>query len=69
LQQTHALPDVPAEVSPGQARVAPLAEAQESSNLWSTLRRIFLCLDRMDLAQHAHVGSDLNQFRKEGFEF
>lgn len=69
LQQTHALPDVPSEVSAGQPKVAPLSEAQESSNLWSTLRRIFLCMDRMDLAQHAHVGSDLHQFRKEGFEF
>jgi peroxin-5 len=69
LQATHTLPDIPAEVNDGQFRPSPLAEVQESSNLWSTLRRIFLCMDRMDLAQHAHVGSDLSQFRKEGFEF
>lgn len=92
LQQTHALPDVPPDVGPGDVRVPPLAEAQESSNLWSTLRRIcesaplslilflltpstlrlpatVLCMDRMDLAQHAHVGADLSQFRAQGFEF
>jgi peroxin-5 len=28
-----------------------------------------LVMDRMDLAQQAHVGSDLGQFRAEGFEF
>lgn len=71
LQQTHDLPEIPPEVGGGDGGYMPppLAEAQESSNLWSTLRRIFLCMDRMDLAQHAHVGADLNQFRKEGFEF
>lgn len=66
LQQTHTLPDVPEGEQPPPT---PLAEAGESHNLWSTLRRIFLVMDRMDLAQKAHVGSDLNQFRSEGFEF
>lgn len=42
LQQTHQIPDVPPEVGGAntESRNAPLAEAQESSNLWSTLRRI-----------------------------
>ncbi|SNX84237.1 related to PEX5 - peroxisomal targeting signal receptor [Melanopsichium pennsylvanicum] len=66
LQQTHTLPDVPEGEQPAPT---PLAEAGESHNLWSTLRRIFLVMDRMDLAQKAHVGSDLDQFRGEGFEF
>ncbi|EST05643.1 Tetratricopeptide repeat [Kalmanozyma brasiliensis GHG001] len=66
LQQTHTLPDVPEGEQPAPT---PLAEAGESHNLWSTLRRIFLVMDRMDLAQKAHVGSDLGQFRREGFEF
>ncbi|SPO25607.1 related to PEX5 - peroxisomal targeting signal receptor [Ustilago trichophora] len=66
LQQTHTLPDVPEGEQPAPT---PLAEAGESHNLWSTLRRIFLVMDRMDLAQKAHVGSNLDQFRGEGFEF
>ncbi|KAN0063397.1 Peroxisomal membrane signal receptor PTS1 [Thecaphora frezii] len=66
LQQTHTLPDVPPGEEPSPT---PLADAGESHNLWSTLRRIFLCMDRMDLAQHAHVGSNLEQFRGQGFEF
>lgn len=66
LQQTHTLPDVPEGEQPAPT---PLAEAGESHNLWSTLRRIFLVMDRMDLAQKAHVGSNLEQFRGEGFEF
>ncbi|EPQ26527.1 uncharacterized protein PFL1_05849 [Pseudozyma flocculosa PF-1] len=66
LQQTHTLPDVPPGEEPSPT---PLADAGESHNLWSTLRRIFLCMDRMDLAQHAHVGSNLDQFRAQGFEF
>ncbi|PWN95643.1 TPR-like protein [Tilletiopsis washingtonensis] len=67
LQQSHEAPNVPDGASA--PRPPPLAEAQESHNLWSTLRRIFLVMDRMDLAQQAHVGSDLGQFRAEGFEF
>lgn len=66
LQQTQTLPDVPAGEAPAPA--APLAQAQESHGLWSTLRRIFLAMDRMDLAGKAHVGSQLDQFRNE-FEF
>ncbi|BGP18226.1 hypothetical protein JCM10213_007855 [Rhodosporidiobolus nylandii] len=40
-----------------------------SANLWHTLRRAFLCMDRHDLADKALPGADLNQFRAEGFEF
>ena len=65
------MPDIPVELGGGTNSTRlppPLSEAQESSNLWSTLRRIFLSMDRTDLAQQAHIGADLNQFRKE-FEF
>lgn len=70
LQQTQTLPDVPAELGAGggPAAAAPLAQAQESHGLWSTLRRIFLAMDRMDLAGKAHVGSSLEQFKGE-FDF
>ena len=40
LQQTHTLPDVPPGEEPSPT---PLAEAGESHNLWSTLRRICKC--------------------------
>ncbi|KAK0539013.1 Peroxisomal membrane signal receptor PTS1 [Tilletia horrida] len=66
LQKTHVLPDVP---EGEQAPAVPLAEAHESHNLWSTLRRIFLSMDRMDLAQIAHAGTPLEQFKKQGFDF
>lgn len=72
LQQSHEMPEVPAELGGGEGGPGkfppPLSEAQESSNLWSTLRRIFLSMDRTDLAQQAHIGTNLNQFRGE-FEF
>jgi hypothetical protein len=35
---------------------------------WETLRRVFLCLDRRDLADQASSGVDVNIFRKE-FDF
>lgn len=68
LQKTQTLPNAPAGEQPSQVKLPPLAEAQESHGLWSTLRRIFLAMDRMDRAGQAHVGSDLNQFRDE-FDF
>ncbi|GAA5825399.1 hypothetical protein JCM11251_006967 [Rhodosporidiobolus azoricus] len=40
-----------------------------SSNLWHTLRRALLCMERHDLADKAMPGADLNQFRAAGFEF
>lgn len=39
-----------------------------SNNLWETLRRTFMMMDRSDLAERAVVGADINQFRGE-FEF
>ncbi|KAG2174115.1 hypothetical protein INT43_004135 [Umbelopsis isabellina] len=39
-----------------------------SSNLWETLRKTFLMMDRRDLADKAVVGADINQFRDQ-FEF
>ncbi|GAB5590485.1 Peroxisomal membrane signal receptor PTS1 [Umbelopsis nana] len=39
-----------------------------SSNLWETLRKTFLMMDRRDLADRAVVGADINQFRDQ-FEF
>ncbi|KAG0315218.1 Peroxisomal membrane signal receptor PTS1 [Dissophora globulifera] len=39
-----------------------------SGNLWETLRRTFMMMDRSDLAERAVVGADINQFRDE-FEF
>lgn len=64
LQQRQELPDTP----DGTAARPLLAQAQESHSLWSTLRRIFLAMNRMDLAGKAHVGSDLNGFKGE-FDF
>ncbi|CAD6891974.1 unnamed protein product [Tilletia laevis] len=66
LQKTHVLPDVP---QGEQGPAIPLAEANESANLWSTLRRIFLSMDRMDLAQISHPGTPLSNFKSAGFEF
>ncbi|KAG0285590.1 Peroxisomal membrane signal receptor PTS1 [Dissophora globulifera] len=39
-----------------------------SGNLWETLRRTFMMMDRSDLAERAVVGADINQFRDK-FEF
>ncbi|KAG2180490.1 hypothetical protein INT44_003494 [Umbelopsis vinacea] len=39
-----------------------------SSNLWETLRKTFIMMDRRDLADKAMVGTDINQFRDQ-FEF
>lgn len=39
-----------------------------SDNLWHTLRRAFLCMDRHDLADKAMPGASLDEFRQE-FEF
>ncbi|KAF9918490.1 Peroxisomal membrane signal receptor PTS1 [Lobosporangium transversale] len=39
-----------------------------SGNLWETLRRTFIMMNRPDLAERAVVGADTNQFRNE-FEF
>ncbi|KAI0696708.1 hypothetical protein BC835DRAFT_1414101 [Cytidiella melzeri] len=41
----------------------------KSDQVWFTLRRTFLSMDRADLAEQAKAGTDLGVFRKEGFEF
>lgn len=44
------------------------AVANQSSNLLSTLKRIFLAMNRLDLADRVRGGMDINSFRSE-FEF
>lgn len=53
----------------GPAKDDSLGLDDGSDNLWSTLRRAFICMERQDLADRAHPGSDVNSFRGEGFEF
>ncbi|GAA94424.1 uncharacterized protein L969DRAFT_53206 [Mixia osmundae IAM 14324] len=40
-------------------------EDDGSSNLWNTLRRAFLCMERHDLADRALPGGDVDSFRKD----
>ncbi|WAR51778.1 hypothetical protein PtB15_1B214 [Puccinia triticina] len=46
-----------------------LASGDGSENLWFTLRRALLCLDRSDLADLAVPGTDPEVFREHGFDF
>ncbi|KAA1106319.1 Peroxisomal membrane signal receptor PTS1 [Puccinia graminis f. sp. tritici] len=46
-----------------------LASGDGSENLWFTLRRAFLCLDRSDLADLAVPETNLEIFREHGFDF
>ncbi|WFD04722.1 Peroxisomal membrane signal receptor PTS1 [Malassezia vespertilionis] len=67
LQRTQSLPDT---IDGTRARQAPpLSEAKESESLWSTLRSIFVVMGKPELAAQCQVGADMNQFRREGFEF
>lgn len=67
LQRSQPIPDAPGGES---VRAAPpLSASKESESLWSTLRSIFVVLNRLDLANQCTVGSDLEQFRAAGFEF
>ncbi|GAA6019801.1 hypothetical protein JCM11491_000274 [Sporobolomyces phaffii] len=51
-------------------RGRPIGEADDgSANLWHTLRRAFLCMERHDLADRAFPGASVDDFRAEGFEF
>ncbi|KAG0146146.1 hypothetical protein CROQUDRAFT_44809, partial [Cronartium quercuum f. sp. fusiforme G11] len=55
---------------PGISDVHPLLpDGDGSDNLWHTLRRAFLCLERQDLADRAIPGADVDSFRLEGFDF
>jgi peroxin-5 len=47
---------------------ATIKHSNESSNLWETLRRTFILMERPDLSEMAIVGADLERFRKE-FDF
>lgn len=40
-----------------------------SENLWNTLRRAFLCMERPDLADRARPGGDVDAFKRDGFVF
>lgn len=62
LQRAQPVPDAP------DAKQAPLAYAQESEGLWSSLRSIMVMMNRMDLANQCHIGADLAPFRDAGFE-
>lgn len=65
LQRTQSVPDVPN----GTTMPPPLSHAKESEGLWNTLRSIMVVMERMDLVGQCHVGSDLETFRRAGFEF
>lgn len=67
LQRAQPLPDAPE--SNAVRTAPPLSASKESESLWSTLRSIFVVLNRLDLANQCHVGSDLAQFRAAGFDF
>ncbi|THH02071.1 hypothetical protein EW026_g733 [Hermanssonia centrifuga] len=41
----------------------------KSDQLWFTLRRTFISMDRNDLAEKAVAGTDVDVFRREGFDF
>jgi len=41
----------------------------KSEQLWQTLRKCFVAMERNDLAELAKAGQGLDIFRKEGFEF
>ncbi|KAJ3162526.1 Peroxisomal membrane signal receptor PTS1 [Geranomyces variabilis] len=43
-------------------------EEKGSANLWETLKRAFIMMDRRDLSDKAYLGQDLSVFREE-FEF
>ncbi|GAA5906397.1 hypothetical protein JCM8208_004643, partial [Rhodotorula glutinis] len=54
----------------GQAGDSDMGRAPDGSeNLWHTLRRALLCMERHDLADKAMPGASLDVFRAEGFEF
>jgi peroxin-5 len=41
----------------------------KSEQLWQTLRKCFVSMDREDLAAAAKPGQTLDRFRQEGFDF
>lgn len=63
LQRSQSIPDAP------DSATMPLSHAKESEGLWNTLRSTLLVMNRADLVPSCHVGSDLEVFRRAGFEF
>jgi len=45
------------------------AGGSTSDQLWTTLRRCFIAMNRVDLTNKAYPGGDPSVFRSEGFEF
>ena len=41
----------------------------KSEQLWHTLRKCFVSMEREDLAEAAKPGQALDRFRQEGFDF
>ncbi|WFD20901.1 Peroxisomal membrane signal receptor PTS1 [Malassezia caprae] len=64
LQRTQTLPD-----TPDGMQTPMLAHVQESQSLWNTLRSIMVVMDQFELANQCQVGTDLDVFRRAGFEF
>lgn len=48
---------------------APVDYEDGSDNIWHTLRRAFLCMDKPELADKARPGADPATFRQYGFDF
>ncbi|CAH7672153.1 peroxisomal targeting signal receptor [Phakopsora pachyrhizi] len=44
-------------------------DGDSSENLWYTLRRALICMERQDLADRAGPNSDVESFRADGFDF
>jgi peroxin-5 len=42
---------------------------EDSKNVWDSLRRVFMFMDRYDLADLCINGADLESFRNAGFMF
>lgn len=41
----------------------------KSDQLWQTLRKCFVSMQREDLAEAAKAGQNLDRFKQEGFDF
>jgi peroxin-5 len=41
----------------------------KSEQLWQTLRKCFVSMEREDLAEAAKSGQSLDRFKQEGFDF
>lgn len=68
LQRNLVIP-VPEGAEPSRGAFHRLDDSDESENLWKTLRRIFVGMERLDLATKAHAGTSLDEFKSLGFDF